>query len=161
MPALVDLVVVDELAIRPLGPASRGLVLEASQCLDAGGSETIVLEPPSCQKTCRSRARSWFDRWAPSSHSACGPRPASTGSFLPQAGLAALRPQIVPAITRLPRFRSGKWLTGNESGQGLSLTLWDTAEAANVMAERFGIGSSPRMSATVARREIREVDATA
>jgi hypothetical protein len=52
-------------------------------------------------------------------------------------------------------------LTGNESGQGLSLTLWDTAEAANVMAERFGIGSSPQMSATVARCEIREVAATA
>jgi hypothetical protein len=29
------------------------------------------------------------------------------------------------------------------------------------MAERFGIGSTPRMSATVARCEIREVDATA
>jgi hypothetical protein len=79
----------------------------------------------------------------------------------PQAGLAALRAQIVPAITRLPGFRSGKWLTGNESGQGLSLTLWDTAGAANVTAERCGIGSSPQMSATVARCEIREVAATA
>ena len=59
----------------------RGIqALEASQCLDAGGSETIVLEPPSRQKTYRPRDRSRFDRWGPLSHSACGPRRASIGS---------------------------------------------------------------------------------
>jgi hypothetical protein len=69
---------------RPRIPADTGgfgaiQAVEASQCLDAG-SETIVLEPPSPQKTYRSRDRSTFDRWGPSSHSACGPRRASTGS---------------------------------------------------------------------------------
>jgi hypothetical protein len=52
-------------------------------------------------------------------------------------------------------------LTGDQQGMGLSLTPWDTAENARTMAERFGIGSSPAMSAEVARCEIREVAATA
>jgi hypothetical protein len=78
-----------------------------------------------------------------------------------EAGLTGLREQIVPAITQLPGFQSGTWLTGNDNGQGLSLTLWDTEENAQVMAERFGIGSSPQANAMVSRCEIREVAATA
>jgi hypothetical protein len=67
----------------------------------------------------------------------------------------------VPAIAQFPGFQSGTWLTGDEHGMGLSLTLWDTEEHARTMAERFGVGSSPAMSAEVARCEIREVAATA
>jgi hypothetical protein len=78
-----------------------------------------------------------------------------------EAGLLALREQIVPAIRGLPGFQSGTWLTGNEDGKGLSLTVWDTEAHARVMADRFGIGSSPQASATVSRCEIREVAATA
>jgi hypothetical protein len=78
-----------------------------------------------------------------------------------EAGIQALRERIVPAITQLPGFQSGTWLTGNEQGTGLSLTLWDTEENARTMADRFGVGSSPAMSASVARCEIREVAATA
>ena len=77
------------------------------------------------------------------------------------AGLTALREQIVPAIKSLPGFRSGTWLTGNGNGKGLSLTLWDSEENARTMADRFGVGSSPAMSAQVARCEVREVAATA
>jgi len=79
----------------------------------------------------------------------------------PEAGIEALREHIVPVITQLPGFVSGTWLTGDEQGMGLSLTLWDSEEHARTMAERFGIGSSPAMSAQVARCEIREVAATA
>ena len=78
-----------------------------------------------------------------------------------EAGLQGLREQIVPAISQLPGFQSGTWLTGNEKGNGLSLTLWDTEANAQVMAERFGIGSSPQMSAMISRCEVREVAATA
>ena len=42
------------------------------------------------------------------------------------AGLTALREQIVPAIRSLSGFRSGTWLTGDGDGKGLSLTLWDS-----------------------------------
>ena len=63
------------------------------------------------------------------------------------AGLTTLREQIVPAIKSLPGFRSGTWLPGNEDGKGLSLTVWDTEADAQVMAERFGPGSSPTAGA--------------
>ena len=79
----------------------------------------------------------------------------------PDQGLSALREQIVPSIKALPGFRSGTWLPGNEDGKGLSFTLWDTEENAKVMADRFGIGSNPAMSAMVARCEVREVATTA
>ena len=78
-----------------------------------------------------------------------------------EGGIQALREQIVPAIRQLPGFQSGTWLTGNEQGKGLSLTVWDTEEHARTMADRFGVGSSPAMSASVARCEVREVAATA
>lgn len=78
-----------------------------------------------------------------------------------EAGLAGLREQIVPAITRLPGFKSGTWLTGNNEDRALSLTVWETEENAELMAERFGIGSSPQMTATISRCEIREVAAVA
>jgi hypothetical protein len=79
----------------------------------------------------------------------------------PEAGLTALREQIVPAIKQMPGFRSGTWLPGNDDGEGLSLTLWDTEEHAQVMADRFGIGANPTASASVTRCEVREVAATA
>jgi hypothetical protein len=78
-----------------------------------------------------------------------------------EAGLRALREQIVPAITNLPGFRSGTWLTGNADDVGLSLTLWETKANADRMAEQFGVGASPRQGASVVRCEVREVAATA
>lgn len=74
-----------------------------------------------------------------------------------EEGLHALREQIAPAIARLPGFRSGTWLTGNDEWRGLSLTVWEEREQAEAMAERFGPGSSPAASASVVRCEVREV----
>ncbi|MBV9095952.1 MAG: hypothetical protein JO132_19120 [Streptosporangiaceae bacterium] len=79
----------------------------------------------------------------------------------PAAGLKGLHEQIVPAIRSLAGFRSGVWLTGNEAGLGLSLTVWDTREQAEAMAGMFGPGASPQAGASVRRCEIREVAATA
>jgi len=76
-------------------------------------------------------------------------------------GLEGLREQIVPAIAALPGFQSGTWLTGNEAGLGLSLTVWDTKEHADAMAAVFGPGSSPQAGASIRRCEVREVAATA
>jgi hypothetical protein len=78
-----------------------------------------------------------------------------------EVGLSALREHIVPAITQLPGFRSGTWLTGNDDGKGLSLTLWDSEHDAAAMVERFGPGSSPTARASVVRCEVREVAAIA
>lgn len=76
-------------------------------------------------------------------------------------GLKALREHIVPTIRGMRGFVSGVWLIGNEDGKGLSLTLWETVDAARTMADMFGPGASPQAGATVARCEIREVAATA
>lgn len=77
-----------------------------------------------------------------------------------EQGLQMLREQVVPSIKQLPGFHSGVWLPGNDEGKGLSLTLWDTKQNARTMADRFGIGSSPAMSASIARCEVREVAVT-
>jgi len=78
-----------------------------------------------------------------------------------EAGIAALREHIAPAISQLPGFQSGTWLTGNEQGRGLSLTVWDSEEHATAMAGRFGLGSSPTADASIVRCEVREVAVTA
>jgi hypothetical protein len=70
-----------------------------------------------------------------------------------EAGLEGLRELIVPAIRGMPGFRAGVWLTGNEAGKGLSLTLWDDQQAAQAMAERFGAGVNPLAGTTVVRCE--------
>lgn len=76
-------------------------------------------------------------------------------------GLEGLRNGLVPAISAMPGFVSGTWLTGNADDRGLSLTVWDTEDQAQAFAERFGIGASPQAGAAVERCEVREVAATA
>lgn len=83
------------------------------------------------------------------------------GSVDRETGLLALREQIVPAVKSIPGFVSGTWLPGNDDGKGLSFTVWDTEANARVMADRFGIGSNPAVSAMVSRCEVREVAAMA
>jgi hypothetical protein len=79
----------------------------------------------------------------------------------PDQGLETLRGQIVPGIKQLPGFHSGTWLTGNQDGKGLSLTVWETQGDAARMADQFGLGVSPAISASIVRCEVREVAATA
>ena len=76
-------------------------------------------------------------------------------------GLEALRDRIVPAISGMPGFVSGTWLTGNEGERGLSLTVWESDEHARAFADQFGVGASPQAGAAVERCEVREVAATA
>ncbi len=62
-----------------------------------------------------------------------------------ESGLSGLREQIVPGISQLPGFRSGTWLTGNEAGRALSLTLWESEVSARAFAGYFTVGSSPQL----------------
>ena len=78
-----------------------------------------------------------------------------------QAGLEGLRNHLLPAIRAMPGFVSGTWLTGNEQGHGLSLTIWETDEQAKTFADQFGPGSNPQAGASVERCEIRTIAATA
>jgi hypothetical protein len=77
-----------------------------------------------------------------------------------EEGLQTLHEQqLALAIEELPGFRSGTWITGDQAGRGLSLTLWDTWENAQTMAERFRLGSTPAVSAHVLRCELRQAQA--
>ena len=78
-----------------------------------------------------------------------------------ETGLQAMREHVVPMIKQMPGFQSGTWLLGDDLGKALSLTVWDTVENAETMAERFGPGAGPAAGATVLSCEIREVAATA
>jgi heme-degrading monooxygenase HmoA len=66
-------------------------------------------------------------------------------------GLRGLREGIVPAISAMPGFHSGVWLTtGNDAGLGLSLTVWESehrrwpSASASVRARRQTRGSPLR-----------------
>lgn len=77
-------------------------------------------------------------------------------------GLTALRERIVPAISAMPGFVSGTWLSGGGSdGHGLSLTIWSDPEHAQAFADQFGPGANPTTGAAVRRCEVRDVAATA
>ena len=76
-------------------------------------------------------------------------------------GIAALREHIIPAITGMPGFVSGTWLTGDAAGRGLSLTVWDGEQHAQAFADQFGPGGTPTAGASVIRCEFRDVAATA
>lgn len=69
--------------------------------------------------------------------------------------------KLALALEQLPGFQSGTWVTGDQAGRGLSLTLWDTWENAQSMAERFVLGSKPAARASVVRCELRWVRDTA
>jgi hypothetical protein len=78
------------------------------------------------------------------------------------AALTELREQVVPVFKSLPGFESGTWLTGNGTGKGVSLTLWDTEPHAQAMMHQFGFGSNRYpLSASVVRADVHEVAATA
>jgi hypothetical protein len=78
-----------------------------------------------------------------------------------EQGLSLLREHIVPAVQQLPGFRSGTWLTGNDDGKGMSLTVWESDAAAQGMINQFGPGSDSPVAASITRCELREVAAIA
>jgi hypothetical protein len=71
-----------------------------------------------------------------------------------------LREQVVPTVQELPGFRSGVWLNGQDTGTGLSLTIWDKDFQADAMMERFG-KSGPEAGGTVRRCQVHKVAASA
>ncbi len=77
------------------------------------------------------------------------------------AGLQTLREQIVPSISQLPGFQSGTWLPGTTRTRDCRSRCGTPKQTFKTMAERFGIGSNPTISASIARCEVREVAATA
>jgi|Tabmets5t2r1_1033131.scaffolds.fasta_scaffold00743_7 hypothetical protein len=78
-----------------------------------------------------------------------------------EQGLSLLREHIVPAVRQLAGFRAGTWLTGNDDGKGMSLTVWGSEAAARGMINQFGPDSDSPVAASITRCELREVAAIA
>jgi hypothetical protein len=78
-----------------------------------------------------------------------------------EAGLRALREEIVPGVSRAPGFQAGYWLRPLGDAKGTSLVLFDTEEHAEAASQALGVGSQAGPGVTVVRREVREVAASA
>lgn len=70
-------------------------------------------------------------------------------------GIAYLHANVLPAMKQTPGFVSGYWLASKE-GQGLTVLVFDDAEAAQAMAER--LADAPKADfATLGKIEVRNV----
>jgi hypothetical protein len=79
----------------------------------------------------------------------------------PEAGLKALREQIVPGVSQAPGFQAGYWLRPQEDAKGTSVVMFDTEANAEAASQALSVGSNPMPNVTVVRREVREVAASA
>jgi hypothetical protein len=79
-----------------------------------------------------------------------------------EAGLKNLREEVVPSVSRAPGFMAGYWLRSTpEDAIGTSLLLFDTEADAEAASREITVGSTIGLGATVKRREVREVVASA
>src|SRR4029079_2450377 len=75
----------------------------------------------------------------------------------PEGSERALREQVVPRVSQAPGFVAGYW-TRKENG-GLSMTVWESEEAANTAGEL--VASMAPEGVSVDSVEVREVVASA
>ena len=75
----------------------------------------------------------------------------------PEGSESVLREQVVPHASQAPGFVAGYW-TRKDNG-GLSMTVWETEDAANTASER--VRSMAPDGVTVESVEVREVIASA
>ena len=71
----------------------------------------------------------------------------------------ALRENVVPSVSQAPGFVAGYWTRKDGSDQGISMTVFESEEAANGAAER--VRSMAPEAVTVDDVEVREVVASA
>jgi heme-degrading monooxygenase HmoA len=74
-----------------------------------------------------------------------------------ESSVTALRDQVVPGVSQAPGFVAGYWTRSGNSG--LSMTVWESEEAANGASER--VRSMAPEGVTVDEVEVREVVANA
>ena len=72
-----------------------------------------------------------------------------------------LREQVVPGVSGASGFVAGYWTRSDDGGNGLSMLVFESEEAARAVADRFRAGSILPETVTVSRIEVREVVATA
>jgi hypothetical protein len=79
----------------------------------------------------------------------------------PDDGRRALREELAPAMSHVPGFVSGLFLTAYERGRGMGIVVLESGEQAEQFAAGFAVGAEIRAGATVLRTEVLEVSATA
>lgn len=70
---------------------------------------------------------------------------------------AELREQVVPRVSQVPGFVAGYWT--RKDNDGLSMTVWETEDAANTASEM--VRSAAPSGVSVESVEVREVVASA
>ena len=68
----------------------------------------------------------------------------------------ALQDEIIPRVKNAPGFVAGYWLEPVD-GQGLSIVVFETEEAAREMSKMVEPGATPSPFATVTSMQLREV----
>jgi hypothetical protein len=72
-----------------------------------------------------------------------------------------LREKVVPAVSSAAGFVAGYWTRSDDGGNGLSMLVFESEDAARAVADRFRGSSILPETVTVSRVEIREVVANA
>ena len=72
-----------------------------------------------------------------------------------------LREKVVPGVSSAPGFVAGYWTRSDDGGNGLSMLVFESEDAARAAADRFRGGTILPETVTVSRIEVREVIATA
>ena len=72
-----------------------------------------------------------------------------------------LREKVVPGVSSAPGFVAGYWTRSDDGGNGLSMLVFESQDAARAAADRFRGGTILPETVTVSRIEVREVVATA
>ena len=72
-----------------------------------------------------------------------------------------LREKVVPGVSSAPGFVAGYWTRSDDGGNGLSMLVFESQDAARAAADRFRGGTILPETVTVSRIEVREVIATA
>jgi hypothetical protein len=79
----------------------------------------------------------------------------------PEEGKKYLREQIIPIMQGLEGFRTGLWINGQDTGRGMSVTIWDKDYQADAMIKLFGTGTDAKPGGKVIRCEVNKVSASA
>lgn len=79
----------------------------------------------------------------------------------PDEGRRGLREELAPAMSQLPGFVSGLFLTAHERGLGVGVVVLDGRQGAEELAAGFPPGADIRPGVKVVRTEVLEVVARA
>jgi hypothetical protein len=73
------------------------------------------------------------------------------------AATKALREQVVPGVSQAPGFVAGYWTRSDAGGDGLSMVVFESENAARSAAERVRGGGVVPEGVTLESVEVREV----